>query len=471
MFGSSQFSTKKLAVGFGGVLLLAISFFTAGLAANAQDSTFVDPSFSDRTLTVTLDASGVEGAFVDVVCADVSALQQFELLGDRPTNVVSETGDFINVTIDDVVFRARCFVDYPAPDVANCAVLVEGLGTVEVQGEEVELFERFPDGIRVPGFPAESAPNAFLTVSFPDDGPDRDGVVTITCDPNTDDSEIESDDLVPEVAADLEPITPGPEPVDSMPELILESEEDVVISDPETPDDVGDLELVEVLAPIECLAAGGNIVQFGDEFFGVETLGNRLAADGPTEFEFPYTLEPGTYALFAQSVDAYNGREEISQPTEQWFAEFLAADGSVLVTSGTTEDVPDGVRVGQWSGSVGEITLDADVVAVRVVHATPDSPSRNSVRPVCLSATEVSTVESAEAAERIEEPEPALEPAPEPEIVEVEEVEEDEEVAVEPEPESEPAATPAPTPTPTILGVIDVAPVAQSQAGNPRFTG
>ena len=125
-------------------------------------------------------------------------------------------------------------------------------------------------------------------------------------------------------------------------------------------------------------------------------------------------------------------------------------------------------RVGQWSGSVGEITLDADVVAVRVVHATPDSPSRNSVRPVCLSATEVSTVESVEAAERIEESEPVIEeaapePAPEAEIVEDDD-EEDEEDEDEPEP--------APTSiTSTILGVIDVAPVAQSQAGNPRFTG
>ncbi len=130
-----------------------------------------------------------------------------------------------------------------------------------------------------------------------------------------------------------------------------------------------------------------NPIQFGTEYFGSADLDNHLVSSGPTERTYNYDLAAGTYEISAVSTDGYEGRDVVNQSEEQWFAQFLAADGSVLATTDTTADVEDEVRIGLWSGSIGEVTLEAAATSVRLVHIAPGAASPNSVRPVCLGAT------------------------------------------------------------------------------------
>lgn len=135
---------------------------------------------------------------------------------------------------------------------------------------------------------------------------------------------------------------------------------------------------------------GDNTTTFGSGYFGLEDFGNRLLSTSPTSREFALAapLEAGTYMLDAVAYDGYPGRELIDpQPREQWFAELLAADGTVLATSGVTGDIDDGVEEGTWAGSLGEVTIAQTATTVRTVHAAPGSISVNSVRPVCVGAT------------------------------------------------------------------------------------
>ena len=142
-------------------------------------------------------------------------------------------------------------------------------------------------------------------------------------------------------------------------------------------------------------------VNFGTEgeFFGTLDYNNHLLSSGPTSQSTDYALPAGTYEIGAVSTDGYEGRELIeNQPAEQWFAEFLAADGSVVATTGLTADIQDGVEQGIWSGSLGEVTLASDATQVRVQHASPGGDNPNSVRAVCvgvLSDAELAAVEEA----------------------------------------------------------------------------
>jgi hypothetical protein len=131
-------------------------------------------------------------------------------------------------------------------------------------------------------------------------------------------------------------------------------------------------------------------VNFGTEFFGLEGFGNRLMSTSPTSREFALAepLPAGTYDLSGVSYDGYTNRELTPPQTlEQWYAELLSADGTVLATSGTTGDIDDGVDEGTWSGLLGEVTIAEPATTVRTVHAAPGSANANSVRPVCLGAT------------------------------------------------------------------------------------
>ena len=133
-----------------------------------------------------------------------------------------------------------------------------------------------------------------------------------------------------------------------------------------------------------------NVATFGTQFFGLEDGGNRLLSTSPTSREFTLAtpLLAGDYELNAVSYDGYEQRETIApQPQEQWFVEFLAADASIVATSGITADLIDEVTEDTWSGSLGAVTLSDTATSVRVVHAAPGSSSVNSVRPVCLGAS------------------------------------------------------------------------------------
>lgn len=104
------------------------------------------------------------------------------------------------------------------------------------------------------------------------------------------------------------------------------------------------------------------------------------------------TLPAGTYELNAASFDAHDGRETIpAQNEEQWLVEFIDADGAVLATSLPTADLEDGTASAFWSGSIGTVTLSADAVSARVVHAFPEASGANSVFPSCFGATAIAS--------------------------------------------------------------------------------
>lgn len=135
---------------------------------------------------------------------------------------------------------------------------------------------------------------------------------------------------------------------------------------------------------------GDNVTTFGTEYYGTEDLGNRLLANATISREFALAapLPAGTYELDVVSYDGYDNRAVVTgQTREQWYSEFLAADGTVLATSGVTADLEDGVDEATWSGVVGTITIDQEATVVRVLHASPGTVSPNSVRPVCIGAT------------------------------------------------------------------------------------
>ena len=133
----------------------------------------------------------------------------------------------------------------------------------------------------------------------------------------------------------------------------------------------------------------------GGELFGTAFNGNHLLSItnedgmpviGPVSLGF--TLTAGTYDVGGESTDGYVGRDTVSQPSEQWFAEFLDAGGNVLARTNTTGDIPDNIETGYWNGSLGSIELAADAVSVTFRHAAPGGANTpNSVRPICLGFT------------------------------------------------------------------------------------
>lgn len=145
-------------------------------------------------------------------------------------------------------------------------------------------------------------------------------------------------------------------------------------------------------------------IAFDGPFFGTGDYGNHLLsvanADGPTSIgPVSLALPAGTYALNAVARDGYEGRESVNQPSEQWLADFHAADGSYLATSRWTGDVPDNREAGEWAGSIGEITLSSDAATVTFRHAAPGPGNTpNSVRVVCLGATLISSPSPCEGA-------------------------------------------------------------------------
>jgi hypothetical protein len=104
-------------------------------------------------------------------------------------------------------------------------------------------------------------------------------------------------------------------------------------------------------------------------------------------------LPAGTYVVNAVSYDGSVGRaSNPAQVVEQYFLEFLDAGGNVLASSAATVDLQDGVDEASWAGSLGEVTLASDAVAVRATHLFAGQvlaiPTQ-SVMPSCFGATAV----------------------------------------------------------------------------------
>ena len=138
--------------------------------------------------------------------------------------------------------------------------------------------------------------------------------------------------------------------------------------------------------------SGDVVTEFGTDFFGPGRDETVLFSTGTTSRTFALTapLAAGEYALSAVSYDGYPLRDAAApQLQEQWFAELLSADGSVLAQSGTTADVADGVLEDTWAGAIGTVTIADTATQIRISHAAPGTVSPNSVEPVCVAATEI----------------------------------------------------------------------------------
>jgi hypothetical protein len=134
----------------------------------------------------------------------------------------------------------------------------------------------------------------------------------------------------------------------------------------------------------------GDATTFGSASFGTEDNGNRLLSTGPSTRDYTLSspLAAGTYEINGVAYDGYSTREFTpAQPAEQWFGEFLAADGTLLATTGTTVDVADEVVEATWAGSLGTVTLADTATTVRIQHAAANSTDVNSVRAICVGAT------------------------------------------------------------------------------------
>lgn len=137
-----------------------------------------------------------------------------------------------------------------------------------------------------------------------------------------------------------------------------------------------------------------SIVVSGSTAFGPDDP-NTLLSLGTNSLERTLTtpLAAGNYVINGVSYDGYTGRDAVpAQPDERWYAEFLAADSSILATTSSTGDVEDGVLESTWSGSLGSISLAAEATSVRFVHAAIGGTNPNSVRPICLGATSLSSL-------------------------------------------------------------------------------
>ncbi len=89
------------------------------------------------------------------------------------------------------------------------------------------------------------------------------------------------------------------------------------------------------------------------------------------------------------AYDGYNGRENVTQANEQ-FRIVFKKNGVVVGTTPYTQDLPDMVLEGSWSGSLGTVTLPAGADEIVIEHWEAENGScdtPNSLVPVsvCLS--------------------------------------------------------------------------------------
>ena len=141
----------------------------------------------------------------------------------------------------------------------------------------------------------------------------------------------------------------------------------------------------------------------------VELLNTRIYAHTngtdsqgkPWQSEMIWDLNPpiatGEYNAHVVSWDAYEGRASDPQDNERWFIEFLGENDEVLAQSQPTDDVPDGVDLGEIRSDIGTVSFDEPVLAVRTLHVGGGDGSAQSVLMGCLGLDLVTSNAPAEA--------------------------------------------------------------------------
>ena len=116
----------------------------------------------------------------------------------------------------------------------------------------------------------------------------------------------------------------------------------------------------------------------------------------PTIGDIAVDLPAGEISIpVATSTDAYPERVNVTQSSEIWDLQFIAADGSVIATSIPTQDLPDLMAEAEWVGDLGTVTLSEPAVGLRARHRPDIAPdgTPNSVHPtevtLCFAAPPV----------------------------------------------------------------------------------
>ncbi len=128
---------------------------------------------------------------------------------------------------------------------------------------------------------------------------------------------------------------------------------------------------------------GGTTCETGGQTFNFDATVKLIDWDGfnpkveytPT---IPVNLAAGTWNISSATArDSYPNRVNVTQTSEVWEIEFLDSSGAVLARSQPTQDVPDMVDPGVWTGPLGAVVLPAGVVSARAHHLPdlyPDAP-------------------------------------------------------------------------------------------------
>lgn len=136
--------------------------------------------------------------------------------------------------------------------------------------------------------------------------------------------------------------------------------------------------------PLEA-KAGRTIINFGGS-----NLRTDLAANRSVTTSVSTAVAAGDYAVTLVAWDGYIGRENMTQPREQWQLRFMTGGSAVVATKSTT-DLADRLRtVTQIEQVETNFTVPAGVTAVQGVHPFyPDTSSPNSLYPLCAALDKI----------------------------------------------------------------------------------
>lgn len=110
-----------------------------------------------------------------------------------------------------------------------------------------------------------------------------------------------------------------------------------------------------------------------------------LAHDAPSAKtpKINVTVPAGNYDVYGVSFDNHSTSPWDTQAHEQWYATGYAGN-NLVATSGTTDDLPNGVDFNTTKLNTG-LQIDSALTAVQLVHAVqPGTDGYQSIYPVCV---------------------------------------------------------------------------------------
>lgn len=128
-------------------------------------------------------------------------------------------------------------------------------------------------------------------------------------------------------------------------------------------------------------AADGILVDFTTDQKLISSATLNKAQTDPKTLDLP----AGDYTVKLVSWDGYEGRQNVTQPNEQYKVVILNDSNQIIAETGSTGDLQDMVKTALFKDTVGGLlTLDEVGASVYALHTVyPDDSSANSVVPIC----------------------------------------------------------------------------------------